>query len=456
MKKFALIIAMLLFVAAGADAQGFLKKVGKAVKDKATNKTEETVDNAIDSAFDAVGDLLGGKKKKDKGKKSKNNDEDDDEDAPKGKPGTWTCPNPDCGKTGNTGKFCDDCGTKRPDNTPAEAQYEQSDFVPGAVAFFEDDLKTEQMGEFPSKWDLIEGSADVANLKGFKCLHFEPGSRVEPLMTNQKSYIPDVFTLEFDFWMNDPKTELSNCYELEFKDAQGDDAYEIRIGESYDKLSVTCRYLSTAGDWRDSGDGKTWELKKNDWSHFALSFNKRALKIYVNNKRVINIPNCRPAVRMIIHQAEWGGFNGNNNYVTNFRYAKGAMDLYDQTVTDMDAVSKAIAESGKFVTNNILFVSGKADLKPESFGEINKVAEYMKKNPNARFEVQGHCDNQGSDKVNDALSQQRAEAVVKALVSLGCDEFNLRAVGKGSHEPVADNSTEEGRAKNRRVEFIRK
>ena len=58
--------------------------------------------------------------------------------------------------------------------------------------------------------------------------------------------------------------------------------------------------------------------------------------------------------------------------------------------------------------------------------------------------------------MTDPLSQKRAEAVVKALVSLGCDEFNLRAVGKGSHEPVAPNTTDEGRAKNRRVEFIKK
>ena len=140
MKKFALLIAMILFIASGASAQGFLKKIGKAVKDKTTQKTEETVDNAVDKAFDAVGDLLGGKKK-DKDKKSKDEDDDDDDNAaPKGKPGTWTCPNPECGHKGNTGKFCDQCGTKRPDNTPAEAQYEQSDFVPGAVAFFEDDF----------------------------------------------------------------------------------------------------------------------------------------------------------------------------------------------------------------------------------------------------------------------------------------------------------------------------
>ena len=122
----------------------------------------------------------------------------------------------------------------------------------------------------------------------------------------------------------------------------------------------------------------------------------------------------------------------------------------------MAAVEKAIAETGKFVTNNILFETAKATLKPESMEEIQKVAEYMKKNPSVRFEVQGHTDNQGSDAVNDPLSQQRAEAVVKALEGLGVDGFNLRAVGKGSHEPVADNKTDEGRAKNRRVEFIKK
>ena len=88
--------------------------------------------------------------------------------------------------------------------------------------------------------------------------------------------------------------------------------------------------------------------------------------------------------------------------------------------------------------------------------EIMKVADYMKKNPTARFEVQGHTDNQGSDKINDPLSQQRTEAIVKALEGLGVDGFNLKAVGKGSHEPVADNKTEAGRAQNRRVEFIKR
>ncbi len=80
----------------------------------------------------------------------------------------------------------------------------------------------------------------------------------------------------------------------------------------------------------------------------------------------------------------------------------------------------------------------------------------MEQDPSLKFEVQGHCDNTGSDAVNDPLSQKRAEAIVARLVEMGIAKDRLSADGKGSHEPIADNSTEEGRAKNRRVEFVKK
>ncbi|MBQ7213031.1 MAG: OmpA family protein [Bacteroidales bacterium] len=196
--------------------------------------------------------------------------------------------------------------------------------------------------------------------------------------------------------------------------------------------------------------------KIGQWNHFAISFNKRAFKFYINDHRVINLPNVAAPQRFAFDIADQNPYRGVGNVVL----AAGAKDLYERETTDLSAAAKAveqaIAQTGKFVTNNILFDTGKATIKTESQAEINKIAEYMKANPSARFEVQGHTDNQGSDAINDPLSQQRAEAVIKALESQGVDPFNLRAVGKGAHEPVADNSTEAGRAQNRRVEFIKR
>ncbi|MBR1570693.1 MAG: OmpA family protein [Bacteroidales bacterium] len=112
-------------------------------------------------------------------------------------------------------------------------------------------------------------------------------------------------------------------------------------------------------------------------------------------------------------------------------------------------------ETEKIVTYAITFDTGKATLKPEADQEILRIRDLMKKYPELKYEVQGHCDNTGSNATNDKLSQQRAEAIVARLVELGISYDRLTPVGKGSREPIADNKTEEGRAKNRRVEFVR-
>ncbi|MBQ1882832.1 MAG: hypothetical protein II527_02275, partial [Bacteroidales bacterium] len=216
MKRIVLIIAMLMFVAAGADAQGFLKKIGKAVKDKTQDKTEETVDKAVDKVFDGIGGLLGGKKNKDKDSDDEDNDDVDAPSAGKAKPGTWTCPNPECGHTGNTGKFCDDCGTKRPDNAPLSADAQKSDFVPGEVAIFEDRLAGEQVGEFPSKWDLVRGYAEVGRIGGETAIAMnKDDSWISPLMKDgSRNYLGDVFTIEYDMLFDDTEKNGAPSIEL--------------------------------------------------------------------------------------------------------------------------------------------------------------------------------------------------------------------------------------------------
>ena len=437
MKRFLMFMAMValaLSYSPNVDAQGFLKNLGKKVVDKAKEKVEEKVLKEEDKAADAI----------------LNGESDDSGES----------------ATKKSKKNAGEVEEAEDDTPDAVAQNVKSDFVRGSVILFEDDFASEQIGEFPSKWDVNGGSAETASINGKKYLNFtDDWNEVAPLMTNMESYLPDVFTLEWDVFYsksgefgqanidvvfmkkgswNDQAGDVSLTFRSDNPDAYGGYRFEKGVGSSGD--------VNGSLDW---GQIKNF-VKIGQWNHFAVSFNKRAFKFYINDNRVINLPNAKAPERISIictGDYKYRGF-------TNVVLAAGAVDLYERQTTDLSAaaaaVEKAIAETGKFVTNNILFETGKSTLKPESMEEIMKVAEYMKANPTARFEVQGHTDNQGSDKINDPLSQERAEAVVKALEGQGVDPFNLRPVGKGSHEPVADNSTEAGRAQNRRVEFIKK
>ena len=401
MKKILFIMtAMLVLGSTGANAQGFLNKLKDKAKEKISKKIEGKVEEKANEVLTQ-----------------------DAEEAP--------------------------AEEAKPVIPQAKGEAVKSDFVPGSVVIFEDNLQGEKMGEFPSKWDLIENNAEVAKMNGKMAIKFEHGSNtsITPLIKDgNKKYLPEVYTLEFDFFVS--ATEAHSAYILH-QETEQDWVSEIFFNHD----NINWRVIKPNGDQTDGNAPTESFIKQNSWNHFALSFNKRALKVYINNHRVMNIPNAKAPSWFYIRTEFW---EDHVDYITNVRLAKGGVELYQQNAQTMTAIEKAIAETGKFVTNNILFDTGKATLKQESMAEIQKVADYMKKNPKARFEVQGHTDNQGSDKVNDPLSQQRAEAIVAALVKMGCDEFNLKAVGKGSHEPVADNKTAEGRAKNRRVEFIKK
>lgn len=425
-KRLLMAIALLFAISTGADAQGILKRI----KDKAVDAAKRKIENKVErETEDAMDEVLDGKKK---GKKSKDGD-----DADVG------------------------VGDSTPD---ADAQNIKSDFVRGSVILFEDDFANESMGEFPSKWDIQnEGNAEVASINGKKYVNFTGDDNyLEPLMQNMKSYLPDVFTIEWDYFCSKPLDHYGSDFEIIFdkgKDTRvGIIRFHYRPDNDPDAWSRWEFKKPNSDDDVEGNNDNGWieYIKIGQWNHFALSFNKRALKLYVNDNRVINLPNVEAPERFKFFANGDYKYRGFGHVIL----AAGAKDLYERNTTDLSvaaaAVEKAIQETGKFVTNNILFETGKATLKAESMEEIQKVAEYMKKNPTARFEVQGHTDNQGSDKINDPLSQQRAEAVVKALEQLGCDPFNMRAVGKGSHEPVADNNSETGRAKNRRVEFIKK
>lgn len=100
---------------------------------------------------------------------------------------------------------------------------------------------------------------------------------------------------------------------------------------------------------------------------------------------------------------------------------------------------------------NIEFASGKADILPKHESEIRQLADFMQKFQDTSVEIAGHTDSLGSEKINTALSQKRADAVKNALVNAGVDANRLTAKGYGPSQPIADNKTKAGRDQNRRV-----
>ena len=105
-----------------------------------------------------------------------------------------------------------------------------------------------------------------------------------------------------------------------------------------------------------------------------------------------------------------------------------------------------------FSFDRILFETDKATLKQESMDQIRSIAIILKSYPNVELKIGGYTDNTGEAKHNQQLSTERANAVMNAIVGMGIPSARLKAEGYGSQFPVADNSTEEGRAKNRRID----
>lgn len=126
----------------------------------------------------------------------------------------------------------------------------------------------------------------------------------------------------------------------------------------------------------------------------------------------------------------------------------------DVTV-NAEALADGLRTTGHVAVYEILFDTGKTDLKPESKQAIGEIAKLLQADPTLKLFVVGHTDNAGAFDMNMKLSQGRAEAVVKDLTgSHAIDAARLRAAGAGPLAPVAANDTEDGRARNRRVELV--
>ncbi|MDO5571125.1 MAG: OmpA family protein [Bacteroidales bacterium] len=412
-------LALLLFImgsATEAYSQSWLNKLGKKVEEKAKRKVEEKTEKAVDKAFDKAEDAVTGKGKDQKGETANT-----------------------AGTADADGQVAEAGGQQQ--KKSAQMSWNKFDFVAGDEIIFEDNVTNEQMGEFPSQWDLIKGNAEIVEVDGMKAIQLDLNTEICPLMKDMSSYLPEKFTIEFDYYGGEKYDDVNGPAKLILKDENNSDIFTTCIQRNVSTHNFDIRFRTPNNEERRSNpvDGLV-NLGGPGWHHFSLSFNKRALKCYTNETRICALPNVKQPVKLVVQCT----FRYKALYIRNIRIAQGAVPLYDRMMSD-----------GKFITYGITFDVGKSVIKPESMGEINRIVQLMTENPDLKFSVEGHTDATGNAASNQTLSEQRSAAIVAKLVELGITQDRLTSVGKGQNSPIADNSTDEGRAKNRRVEFVK-
>jgi outer membrane protein OmpA-like peptidoglycan-associated protein len=333
----------------------------------------------------------------------------------------------------------------------AEGVHSKYDFVPGDKTIYSDDFSDTDIGEFPRKWTLNgpkEGgnnSVEVAEFQGKRYLRSTPAQKGRPqsgstqyIRLDQKGDLPEKFTIEFDavFAGIGNSTHYYNFYRLFL--LNNEKSFPGGKGSGVLHLSGKLNESANTRNELDLVDGKPHRVQ--------VSVNGTFVKAYVDRQRVVNDPDGikRPIKLIGIHMGTPNRAQSEKVMFTNFRLAAGGKDIKSALDTD-----------GKIVTHGILFDTGKDILKAESLPTLKMILGLLNDEPGLKFSIEGHTDNQGSREINQPLSEKRAAAVRAWLAGKGIEEARLKAAGFGDSRPIDSNGTPEGRANNRRVEFVK-
>ena len=240
---------------------------------------------------------------------------------------------------------------------------------------------------------------------------------------------------------------MTNYFISECNSNFGEADFNINAEETIHKegTSTVVRYDFNA----ESGQQKPsiLQILKN---YEAASKNIGGVTVYQSSAAAIGtykiLKNGKEAAWVKI---ETGG-NDNNDF---FVLTIIQLEVMKQEVTSSDILT-ALNTDGR-IALYINFETGKSAIKPESQSTIDQIAEMLKNNPNLKISIEGHTDNVGTPTSNQPLSDNRAKTVMNALIAKGIEKIRLSAKGWGQTKPIIDNSTEDNKSKNRRVEIVK-
>ena len=317
-----------------------------------------------------------------------------------------------------------------------------------------EDFMQDAIGDFPDKWNT-NASAEVVNIEG---------KEGRWLMINKQGIfmpefidtLPDNFTFEFDLLCDNPGRAwgfYSSIVTLD--DRNHPDSWQ----------SSANRFTFTVSPQLDGNSYSSIERKKDGTGesaantpmkkfsdktkpvHVAVWRQKERVRVYFDEEKVWDLPKVMSKEAKYNAVVYWlqGGSADVSYYMSNLRLAVGAPDTRNKLLTE-----------GKWVTHGILFDVNSANIKAESYGTIKEIANVLKENADVKVKILGHTDADGDDKSNMDLSKRRAAAVKEFLSKeFSIDQSRMETDGMGESKPVDKNSTPEGKANNRRVEFVK-
>lgn len=458
MKKSQLIFMFSVLVCFQAEAQ-INWDLGGRIKNAVERKVDQGIDRSIDKGVNEAEEGI-----RKGGKEATEKDEKNNSKSNSGNNNTGN----NSGSNANSGND-NDTQNSPTSNQSTYKTYSKFDFVPGEKVVAIEDFSQDAIGDFPARWNT-NAAGEIVNVEGKPGKYFQltsEGVSYPEFITD----LPENFTFEFDLICNPEYSYYSTAMMVNFTALTSDKDYTLwkQYAGSWDKKinGVRLGFSPTnAGGTAGISFYECWEngetvLKNNNENvsqfnarngknviHVAIWRQKQRMRVYVNEEKVWDIPKAfQTGVKYNKVLFTIGGYHNEEDKfsIGNLRLAVGAPDTRNKLLTE-----------GKFVTNGILFDVNSDKIKPESYGAIKDIANVLNENPDVKVKIIGHTDSDGEDVKNLELSKKRSEAVKNFLVKeFAISADRLQTDGKGESQPLGDNATIEGKANNRRVEFIK-
>ncbi len=312
----------------------------------------------------------------------------------------------------------------------------KADFVPGEKTVFFDDFTDMAPGDAPPHLKVRGAAPELKEAGAVRQLTFAKNCTVTPNLTS----LPANFTYEAElgYTVTQGRADVTHSFFSKGKETL---QWVIYANKPYTDLVVSLRSpkYEELGRTRLNGLDLTKPVK------VALWVQNGRVRIFVNGDKQLDFNQVElPPIDKVDLLQSFLGSGAVVGY-RSVRFAESAPDF-----------SQTILSSGRYVSHGILFDTNSDRLKPESAPAIQTVAKALGTNPNLKLLIEGHTDSVGNAAANMDLSKRRAEAVKAVLVSqFTVDAGRLTTAGLGATKPIDSNDTPQGRAQNRRVEFVK-